>query len=93
MKIFADRDGDVLSVIPRTPNRADADPVLSITHYVGSKGERTQSVLFVEEELPGIIIKLLGAVKLNAAQLYEILDFVKGARQAAITQEEKNKTN
>lgn len=89
MRIFTDRDGDALVVIPRKPNRADADPVLSITHFVGKTGERTQSVLFIEKELPGIIINLLGAVKLNAAQLYEILDFVQGARQAAIAQEEK----
>lgn len=71
INVFRDRDGDLLSVMPRREENTVPDTVISITHKSG-KTDITQNIVFTEDEGVEIVIKLVRGLKFNKAQLMDI---------------------
>ncbi len=73
--VYRDRDGDELSVVARSgEGNMVPDPLISITKSAGTKYERTQSVVFVESEVPDLIVAMVKKLRLNETLIYEIIE-------------------
>lgn len=68
--VFVDRDGDELSVTARnvSGNRS-GDPIITVRH-----GKCSQSVVFIEAEVPSIIIRLIKTLNLDRNQIRHIMN-------------------
>ncbi len=72
--VYRDRDGDELSVVAREEESVLPDPLISITKSAGTKYERTQSVVFVESEVPDLIVAMVKKLNLTETQIHEIIE-------------------
>ncbi len=73
--VYRDRDGDELSVVARNgEGNTVPDPLISITKSAGTKYERTQSVVFVESEVPDLIVAMVKKLRLNETLIHEIIE-------------------
>lgn len=80
--VFTDRDGDTLSVTPRNNSEGAyaSDPIITVTRVKNS-----QSVVFVENEVPDIIADLVDGLNLDEPTLYCVI----GKIQDLIDQKEQ----
>lgn len=71
IRVFEDRDGDVLSVSARNSPEGKGlwDPFIHINH----PGFGTLGVVFIEDEAPDIIAGIVRGLNLDVSKLYNII--------------------